>query len=153
VLDYRVNGKRKFVWRSTMADARDAANEAIEKITDGNAEVLKLTSADSHAYVRARAAIEGIEKGIDDVVREYGEAYRLLAGRASILEVSRDWLKRHAVELPRVSVADAVEQLKRQAISDGKSQRRKQQLAAVLDAFAAAFNCEVRVLTPKEIAD
>jgi hypothetical protein len=35
VLDYRVQGKRKLVWRSTLADARDAANAAIDKITDG----------------------------------------------------------------------------------------------------------------------
>jgi hypothetical protein len=34
VLDYRANGQRKLVWRSTMAKARKAADEAIDKITD-----------------------------------------------------------------------------------------------------------------------
>src|ERR1700691_2475977 len=75
VLDYRVNGKRKLVWRSTLADARAAANEAIDKITEGHAEVLKLTSSDSHAYVRARAALEGTGIGIDDAAREFAEAH------------------------------------------------------------------------------
>ena len=35
VLDYYANGRRKLVWRSTMADARAAADEAIDKITEG----------------------------------------------------------------------------------------------------------------------
>src|ERR1039457_5267957 len=159
VLDYRANGQRKLVWRSTMAEARKAADAAIDKITEGQAEVLNLKSADAHAYTRARAALDGldgetkIEKEIDEAVREFADAYRLLAGRASILETCRDWLKRNAVKLPRVTVADAAAQLKKQAETDGKSNDRQKQLAAALDAFTAAFNCEVHTLTPKLIAD
>ncbi len=159
VLDYRANGQRKLVWRSTMADARAAADDAIDRIAAGQVEVLNLKSGDAHAYTRGRAALDGlenetrIEKGIDEAVREYADAYRLLAGRATILEVARDWLKRHAVELPRVTVPAAVEQMKTQAKADGKSDARRKQLANVLDRFAESFNCEVHTLTPKLIAD
>ena len=153
VLDYRANGQRKLVWRSTLADARAAANDALDKITEGHSEVLKLKSADSHAYVRARAALEGIEKEIDEAAKEYAEAHRLLAGRASLLEVCRDWLKRNAVALPRVTVADAVERMKLQAKTDGKSALRLKQLANVLDRFAEGLNVEVHTLTPRLIAD
>src|ERR1039457_6156791 len=71
VLDYRVQGQRKLVWRSSMADARTAADDAIEKITDGQGEVINLKSADAHSYLRARAALDAqdgepkIEKEID----------------------------------------------------------------------------------------
>jgi hypothetical protein len=88
VLDYRVQGRRKLVWRSTMAKARTAAEAAVDKITEGQSEVLNLKSADAHAYNRARAALDGlegemkIEKGIDEAVRVFADAYRLLAGRA-----------------------------------------------------------------------
>lgn len=153
VLDYRVKGQRKLIWRSTMAKAKAEANKAIDAITEGQAEVLNLKSADAHAYTRARAALNGIEKGIDTVAEEYAEAYRLLAGRASILEACRDWLKRNAVELPKITVAAAVEQLKKHAETDGKSNDRQKQLAAALDAFAIAFNQEVQTLTPKMVAD
>jgi integrase len=153
VLDYRVKGQRKLVWRSTMADARAAANDAIDKITEGQGEILNLKSGDAHAYARARAALDGIEKGIDTACEEYGDAYRLLAGRATIGEVCRDWLKRNAVELVKITVTDAVEEMKRQAETDGKSDDRKRQLAAALDAFAAAFNCEVHTVAPKMLAD
>jgi integrase len=159
VLDYRANGQRKLVWRSSLADARRAANEAIEKITEGQSEVLSLKSADAHAIIRARAFINGkegeakIEKTIDELVGEICEIRRMLGGRETPLGVTRDWLKRNAVELPKITVADAAVKLKDQAETDGKSNDRQKQLSAALDAFTAAFNCEVLSLTPKMIAD
>jgi integrase len=158
VLDYRANGKRKLVWRSTMAKARKAADAAVDKITEGQSEVLNLKSADAHAVIRARAFIKGkegetkIEKEIDELVGEICEIRRMLGGRATPLEVIRDWLKRNAVELPRVTVAVAVGQLKTQAESDGKSSLRRKQLANVLDRFADNFNQEVHTLTPNIIS-
>lgn len=141
-----------------MADARTAAGEAIDKITEGQSEVLNLKSADVHEYNRARVALDGIEgetkkKKIDEAVREFADAYRLLAGRSTIGDVCRDWLKRNAVELPKITVAAAVEKLKKQAELDGKSNDRQKQLAATLDAFVAGFNQDVHTLTPKLVAD
>src|ERR1035437_8344658 len=153
VLDYRNQGQRKLVWRSTLAAARAAANGAIDKITEGESEVLNLKSADAHAYARARAALDGIEKGIDDAAKEYAEAHRLLNGAASILEACRDWAKRHAVKLPRIMVADAVAEFKRQCVADGKSKLRLKEISTVLTRFAEAFNVEIHTLEPKMIAD
>ena len=59
VLDYRANGQRRLVWRSSLAEARKAADEAVDKITEGQVEVLNLKSADAYAYSRARAALGG----------------------------------------------------------------------------------------------
>jgi integrase len=159
VLDYRANGQRKLVWRSTMAEARKAADAAIEKITEGQSEVLNLKSADAHAIIRARALIKGkegeskIEKEIDELVGEICEIRRMLGGRETPMGVTRDWLKRHAVKLPEITVAAAVEQMKKQAETDGKSDLRLKQLANVLDRFAENFNQDVSTLTPKLIAD
>jgi len=159
VLDYRANGQRKLVWRSTMAEARKAADAAIEKITEGQSEVLNLKSADAHAIIRARAFIKGkegeskIEKEIDELVGEICEIRRMLGGRETPMGVTRDWLKRHAVKLPEITVAAAVEQMKKQAETDGKSDLRLKQLANVLDRFAENFNQDVSTLTPKLIAD
>jgi integrase len=158
VLDYRALGKRKLVWRSTMAEAKAAADDAIDKITEGQVEVLNLKSADAHAYARARAKLDGlegetkIEKGIDEAVGEFADAYRMLAGRSTIGDVCRDWLKRHAVELPKITVFDAVAEMKEQAKADGKSMDRQKQLAAALDAFALRFNQEIHTITNTIIA-
>ena len=151
VVDYRAKGKRKLVWRSTLAEARTAANEAIDKITEGQAEVLNLTATDAHVYIRVRDALVGLE--MDTAAREYAEAHRLLAGRATVLEVCRDWLKRNAVDLPKITVADAVAEFSRHCDADGKSALRRREIFSVLKRFTDAFNVEVHTLEPKLFAD
>ena len=142
-----------------MAKARAAAKAATDKIVEGQAEVLNLKSADAHAFTRARAALEGregetkIEKEIDEIAREYAEIYRMLGGRASPLEVTRDWLKRNDVELPRITVGAAVEEFKLQCIADSKSKVRRKEISTVLTSFAAAFNQEIHTLEPKLLSD
>lgn len=97
VVDYRNRGVRKLVWRSTLKEANAAANDAIKKIAEGQGEVLNLKSSDAHAYTRPRAILKGaegetkIEKEIDEAVRKFADAYRLLAGRATVIEACRDW--------------------------------------------------------------
>lgn len=150
---YRKQGKRMQAWRSTSDAARQAANEAIEGMLTGDHSALQLRNAHRHAYLRAVEFLAPLNIEIDEAAREYAEIRVLLAGKATPMEVCRDWLKRHAVALPRVTVADAVAQLKKQAESDGKSSDRQKQLAAGLDAFALGFNYEVHELTPKMVAD
>jgi integrase len=153
VVDYRVLGKRKLVWRSSLADARVAANDAIDKITAGQGEVLNLTASDANNYVRARDAMEGLDKPMDEVVREYREARSLLNGRATVIEACRDWARRHAVELPRIMVDEAVRKFVLQCIADGKSKLRLRGIRAVLNRFSESFRVEVHTLEPKMIAD
>lgn len=150
---YSEQGKRKQVWRSSFEDAKRAAGDAIEAITTGDASALKLSATDRHAYLRAMDVLNPLGVTLTKAAEGYAEAHLMLGGRASIAEACRDWLKRNAVELPRVTVADAVALLKKQAETDGKSDDRQKQLAAALDAFALAFNQEVHTITPKLIAD
>ncbi|MGA3142358.1 MAG: tyrosine-type recombinase/integrase [Verrucomicrobiota bacterium] len=152
VADYRVKGQRKLVWRSTLADARAAASDAVDKIVSGQVEVLELTSSDSHTYLRALDALTGIKTPLDAVAREYAETVTSLAGRASLGEVCRDWLRRHAVALPKITVADAVTMIKADAKADGKSDARKKQLANVLNHFAKEMNTEVHTLEPNLVS-
>ena len=150
---YREQGKRKQAWRSTIEDAKRAANDAIEATLSGDHSALKLQASDRHTYLRAVEILHPTGVELDTAAREYAAAREMLAGRATLAEVCRDWLKRNAVELPKITVADAVALLKKQAETDGKSPDRQKQLAAALDAFAVAFNVEVHTLTPKQLAD
>jgi len=158
VVDYRVLGQRKLIWRSTLEEARAVANDAIDKITAGQGEVLNLKSADAHSVIRARAILEGengeikIDKTIDEVVRVGADVLRLLGGRAEPVEVCRDWLKRHAVQLPKITVAEAVEKLNLQTIQDGKSKDRQIHLASHLGALEKSFKGEVSTITSSQVA-
>lgn len=153
VVDYRVLGRRKLVWRSSLAAAREVANAAIDKITAGQGEVLNLNGSDAHNYVRVREAMEGVDKPTDEVIREYTEARSLLNGRATVIEACRDWARRHAVELPRIMVDAAVREFVVQCVADGKSKLRLRGIRAVLNRFSKSFNLEIHTLEPKMIAD
>ena len=147
VLDYRANGQRKLVWRSSLAEARIAAAAAVDKITAGQAEVLNLKAADAHAYTRARTALQGIEIEIDDVAKEYVEAVNLLQNRTSIQDACRFWLKHHAVNLVKISVAAAVEELKERDRAN-VDESRMHQLTVLLGRFVADFHETVEDVQP-----
>lgn len=70
----------------------------------------------------------------------------MLAGRATLAEACREWMKRHAVELPKINVVDAVDLFKADAKTDGKSADRMRQLAGVLDRFAGEINQQIHTL-------
>ena len=150
---YREQGKRKQAWRSTYEAAKRAADDAIEATLTGDASALKLNAADRHTYLRAVEYLAPLNIPLDHAARDYAEMIILMAGKATPLEACRDWLKRHAVKLPEITVTAAVELMKTQAKTDGKSDLRLKQLANVLDRFAEHFNQEVSTLTPKMIAD
>ena len=151
---YREQGKRKQAWRTTFKAAKQAADDAIEAVLTGDASALKLNASDRHAYLRAVEILAPLNITLDHAARDYADARIMLAGKATLAEVCRDWLKRNAVELPKITVADAVEQLKTQAETDGKSADRKKQLAAALDALVEKFALvKVDEILGKMVAD
>jgi integrase len=153
VLDYWVKGQRRLVWRSSLADAKKAADDVFDKIADGQAEALLLTGNDRMELLRARDTVAPIGKTIDAVCGEYAEAHSLIAGRGiTVLEIVREWLLRNKVALPRITVADAGKLMVEQAKTDGKSSDRRKQLAANLDRLALSFNAEVHTITPNHIS-
>ena len=83
-----------------------------------------MNASDRHADLRAVEFLAPLNITLDHAAREYAEIRIMLAGKATPAEACRDWLKRNAVPLPRVTVAAAVEQMKKQAETDGKSDLR-----------------------------
>lgn len=152
VVDYRVKGQRKLVWRSTLTKARATASDAIDKIVAGQSEVLELTNTDAHVYLRARDLAATIDMALDLVARDHVEAKQILAGRATVLEACRDWVKRHDVRLPSKTVGEACDDCMANAKADGKSRRRTQQLEAVFNRLKADVNVEVAEVTPNIIS-
>jgi integrase len=153
VLDYWIKGQRRLVWRSSLADAKKAADDVFKKIADGQAESLLLRNDDRLMFLRARDAVAPIGKTIDAVCADATEIHALIAGRGiTALEIVRDWLRRNKTSLPRITVADAGKLLVEQAKTDVKSNDRRKQLAAALDALALSFNVEVHTITPDQIS-
>jgi integrase len=145
---YSFRGKRERVWRSDLTEAQIAAEDACNKITNGEHLSLALTDTDRLSYVRAQEALSPIKVKLDVAAQEYASALTLLGGRATLTEACREWLKHHISELPRVEVSKAVAECVQQAKADGKSAMRRKQLSNVLNRFAENFNVALQDISP-----
>jgi integrase len=152
IVEYFQYGKRKQVWRSSLEDAEAVATDACRKIANGDQSALELRNGERFAYTRAIEVLAPFQVHLDTACREYADALRILDGKASITEACREWIKRNAVMLPKITVADAVAQVQQRAKTEKKSDDRQHELEVLLNRFARDFQCEVHTITPSMIA-
>ena len=147
MVSYSLLGQRKMKGFADLSAATAYAEDACDRIAEGQQAALQLNNEDSATYLRAKTYLpSGV--ALDVAARDYAECLRILAGRGSAVEAARDWVKRNAVTLARISVVDAVQKLKDQLKADGKSDARRKQIAAVLDRLAESIVGDVSTLTP-----
>jgi len=82
---YSLLGKRKRVWRSDLAQAETAVEDACEKISGGEHLVLTLANTDRMAYMRATEALSPMCVKLDVAAHEYANAVTLQGGAALAL--------------------------------------------------------------------
>ncbi len=145
---YSLLGKRKRVWRSDLAQAQTAAEDACGKISGGEHLALTLANTDRMAYMRATEALAPVCVKLDVAAHEYASAVTLLGGRATLTEACREWLKHHTNQIPPVAVSKAVAEILRQSKADGKSTLRLKQLSNVLNRFEKSFNVGLQDVSP-----
>ncbi len=90
--------------------AKTQAESIANKLSRGEAEALKLTSADRHAYVRARAALKSFKVELDTAALEYAAARKIL-GAASLIEAAREFAKRHSATMPKRTVKEVFDEM------------------------------------------
>jgi integrase len=152
LVEFNLLGTRKRVWRTNLDDAKAVALDACIKIANGEQSSLALNESDRMSFLRATEAASKVNVPIDTACREYADAIQILGGKASIAEACRDWVKRNAVTLPKITVSASAELLEKQADTDGKSNDRQKQLSAELDRLAKSFGTDVHTVTPGQIA-
>lgn len=148
VVDYILMGKRKQVWRSDLDDAKAVARDACIKIANGEQVALELNSHDRLVYLRACDFAKRIGVPIDVMCREYADAYDIAGGKVTPVELAREWRRHHSVQLPRITIRAALDELERQAKADGKSKDRLKRMETILGKFAADTSVEVHLVTP-----
>ena len=152
IADYVLLGKRRQEGRAKFEDAKEVALNACRLIASGQQASLSLVNGARLEYLRATEALSPVFVKLDVAAHEYANAVTLLGGRATITEACRDWLRRYAAPLPKITVPDAVTMIKGHAKTDGKSEARLKQLANVLDRFARDMNVQVHTLEPNIIS-
>lgn len=154
VADFKIpGGKRKLVWRSSMVDARAAANDACDKIANGHAAVLDLTTSDRNFYLRAVDAALPTGKPVDLLCMDAAEALAILGGKATLAEACREYAVRHQTKLAHISAADATAQMVAELEKENRSEDYVAQIKMALKPFAEIFNGHgVDTITAKQVS-
>jgi integrase len=147
-LAYSLLGKLKRQTFADLGEAEQAGQDAIQRIAAGQQSILELSNRDREQYQRAQEALAPFKVELDVAATEYADARAVLNGTGTLAEAVRFFLKHHAKDLPRITVAAAVEKCLAQCRADGKSAARMKQLEHYLNSFAGDMNCEVSEVTP-----
>jgi integrase len=118
---------------------REASNIA-QHLADGDMEALKLTGQERQIYVEAERAIAGTDLPLHSVAHEFARAFDILGG-AHIVEAARYYKKHVDVDLPQVSVAEAVEKFRAAKEAEGMSAKYLEDIRTLLGHFGKAFLC------------
>jgi integrase len=120
--------------------ARREANNIAQHLADGDMEALKLTGREKQIYVEAERAIAGTGLLLHSVAHEFARAFDILGG-AHIVEAARWYKKTVDVDLPQVTVAEAVEKFRAAKEAEGMSAKYLEDIRTLLGHFARAFLC------------
>jgi integrase len=151
---YRTDGVKQMRCRrsfSSLQDARFEAGRAATAIANGEADILKLTSADRATYLRAMDALRPLGIPLHVAIEEYVEA-RQHAG-AGLIAAAKEHGRRHAIATIRKSIAETVEEILEAKEQDGISVRYLQSLRSHLNRFADHFRMNIATVTSAQIED
>src|SRR5438477_1585575 len=151
---YRTDGVKQIRCRrsfSSLQDARFEAGRAATAIANGEADILKLTSADRATYLRAMDALRPLGIPLHVAIEEYVEA-RQHAG-AGLIAAAKEHGRRHAIATVRKSVGETVKEILAAKEQDGMSVRYLQSLRSHLNRFAEHFRMNIATVTAAQIED
>jgi integrase len=128
---------------------REAANVA-QHLAGGDIEALRLTGREKQIYVEAERAIAGTGLPLHSVAHEFARAFDILGG-AHIVEAARWYKKTVDVDLPQMTVTDAVEKFRAAKEGEGMSARYLGDIRGLLGDFAKDFQCPLSSIQPEDL--
>ncbi len=135
-----------------LGEAKQHAETTANKLSRGEAEALKLTSADRHIYVRAVQALKPTGIPLDVAALQFAEVLELI-GNHSPVEVARDFARRHPRTLPRRTAPELVEEFLQFKQTKGKSKLYLDDLRYRCGKFGAQFPRQIVTITARDIQD
>lgn len=142
--------------RETFADFESAKRRAESVATSlqrGDAEAAGFTGSDRARFAAIIEIVRPTGVPVEIAVAQFAEAHTILGGR-SIIEAARDFATRHRIDLPPVSVVDAVESFIQDRRTAGASDRYLSDLRSRLRLGFADDHCvNLGDLTPDGIRE
>lgn len=149
VPDYS-SGKRKFLTFSDERAAREKAEDIAKMLNTGQAEVLKLTTADVAAHRRAVELLKPTGIALELAAAEFAEAKARLGNR-SLAEAVNFFLRHCPSSLPRKTVAEVVDELVAAKTADGASAVYLKDLNFRLGKLKEMFHTQIADVTAADL--
>jgi len=149
-LSYYQDGVRKRPTFATLQAAKDEANIIVNRLGNADADVLKLTSADRAAYLRARQLLDGIGAHLENAAAEFVLAKQVL-GEVPLIQAAEYYIKRHPSRIPPRPVKAVVDEMLQLKQSDGLSEAYLRHLRYDLEKFAEAFHGNIGTVVGPDI--
>ena len=152
-VSYHADGKRHLKMFANFDEAHAEAKSKATSISRGELDVLELRSVDSRAYVNAVGLLDPIGVPLELAVKDYVEAWKVLGGKASLLEAAKEFARRHMHELPNKLLPDAVDEMIEFKKRDGASDAYLKVLRVYLTPLKDKFRCQLRTATSGQLSD
>ena len=152
-VSFHADGKRRQKMFADFDEAHAEAKSKASALSRGELDVLELRSVDSRAYVNAVDLLNPIGVPLELAVKDYAEAWKVLGGKASLLEAAKEFARRHMHELPSKLLPDAVDEMIAMKKRDGTSDAYMKVLCVYLKPLKDKFRCQLRTVTSGQLAD
>ena len=132
-----------------LALAKREAGTIAQNLADGDMEALKLTGQQKQIYVEAERAIAGTGLPLHSVAHEFARAFDILGGS----NMARYYKKPVDVDLPQMTVTDAVEKFREAKEAEGRSAMYLKDIRGLLGDFAKDFQCPLSSIQPEDLRE
>ena len=122
MVSHHADGRRYQKMFAKFAEARADAGAKATAMSRGELDVLELRSVDRIAYLHALETLQPTGMALELAVKDCAEAWKVLGGKASLVEAAREFARRHMHELPNKLLPAAVDEMIETRTRDGASQ-------------------------------
>ena len=150
-LSYYQDDKRRTKRFSSLKEAKVEAELVATKLSQGQGDVLTLTSNDRVTYLQAVKNLEPTGRPLNTATEEYALAVKRLPEGVSLSTVVDDYLRRHRAIDTNKRIAEVVEEYINSKERAGLSERHVKDLKARLPKFAAAISIPIASLSAQHV--
>jgi site-specific recombinase XerD len=152
-VSYHADGKRHLKMFASFDEALADAKAKANALARGELDALHLRAVDARAYVNALDLLDPVGVPLELAVKDYVEAWKVLGGRASLLEAAREFARRHMNDLPDKMLPAAVDEMLAIREKDGTSDAYLKVLKVYLKQLKEKFHCQLRAVTTGQLSD
>ncbi len=152
-VSYHAAGKRNLKMFASFDEALADAKSKANALARGELDALHLRAVDARAYVNAVALLDPIGVPLELAIKDYVEAWKVLGGKASLLEAAKEFVRRHMHDLPDKLLPDAVDDMLAIKEKDGTSDAYQKVLKVYLKQLKEKFHCQLRAVTTGQLSD